>query len=187
MFSIQLKKVFSHDLGTISTSPLFTAASGALASCAASTYHWSVSQGSITTPPRSPNGVAMVRGSESSSSRSPSFSITWGMRKPCSFIRRTTSSRAPSTPSRLKRCRPRNSSGTRASAVWQTSAPASSMVSMAPGAMPARLPTSKSLKSWPGVILTAPLPSSGSACSSATIFTRRPVIGRTTYLPTSLV
>ena len=37
-----------------------------------------------------------------------------------------------------------------------------------------RLPTSKSLKSWPGVILTAPVPFSGSECSSAMIGISRP-------------
>ena len=57
---------------------------------------------------------------------------------------------------------------------------ASSMLSISAGLKPARLPTSKSLKSWPGVILTAPEPSSGSACSSATIGTSLPVIGRRT-------
>ena len=34
--------------------PERTASSGALASSPALTYHWSVSHGSITTPPRSP-------------------------------------------------------------------------------------------------------------------------------------
>jgi hypothetical protein len=43
------------------------------------------------------------------------------------------------------------------------------MLSISAALKPARLPTSKSLKSWPGVILTAPEPSSGSACSSATM------------------
>ncbi len=41
-----------------------------------------------------------------------------------------------------------------------------------------RLPTSKSLKSWPGVILTAPVPFSGSECSSATIGMRRFASGK---------
>jgi hypothetical protein len=34
------------------------------------------------------------------------------------------------------------------------------MFNMSAALMPARLPTSKSLKSWPGVIFTAPEPSS---------------------------
>jgi len=43
-----------------------------------------------------------------------------------------------------------------------------------------RLPTLKSLKSWAGVILTAPVPFSGSACSSATIGISRSASGRRT-------
>ena len=51
-------------------------------------------------------------------------------------------------------------------------------------ARPCRRPTSKSLKSCAGVILTAPLPVSGSAYSSATIGISRPTSGRRTDLPT---
>ena len=54
MFSIQLKNVFSHVLGTILILPDRTASIAGFASVAASTYHWSVSHGSITTPERSP-------------------------------------------------------------------------------------------------------------------------------------
>ena len=72
MFSIQLKKVFSQLFGTISISPVaHRLRSAASASVSASTYHWSVSHGSITTPPRSPNGVAIVRGSIGSTPRLP--------------------------------------------------------------------------------------------------------------------
>jgi hypothetical protein len=39
----------------------------------------------------------------------------------------------------------------------------------------------------PGVIFTAPLPSSGSACSSATTLNRRPVSGWTMSLPITLL
>jgi hypothetical protein len=49
---------------------------------------------------------------------------------------------------------------------------------------PCRLPTSKSLKSCAGVILTAPEPFSGSEYSSAIIGMRRPTSGRITFLPT---
>ncbi len=178
MFSIQLKKVFSHVLGTISIAPERTASIGALASSAASTYHWSVSQGSITTPPRSPNGVWIVRGSKSAAISLPSLSfVMCGIRKPASFIRSTTSLRASN------RSSPTNSSGTSPSAVCTTFASASNMLSMSAALIPARLPTSKSLKSWPGVIFTAPLPSSGSACSSATTRKRRPVKGWRMSLP----
>ena len=44
-----------------------TASIAGFASVAASTYHWSVSQGSITTPERSPYGVWMTRSSTFSS------------------------------------------------------------------------------------------------------------------------
>ena len=64
---------------------------------------------------------------------------------------------------------------------------ASSMLSISEGLKPALLPTSKSLKSCPGVILTAPEPSSGSACSSAMTLNRRPVIGWRMSLPITLL
>ena len=48
-------------------------------------------------------------------------------------------------------------------------------------------PTSKSLKSWAGVILTAPVPCSGSAYSSWKIFNFLPTIGSIANLPTRLV
>ena len=175
IFSIQLKKVFSHVFGTILIRPSFTAAIAGCANVAASTYHWSVSHGSITTPERSPYGVWIVRGSLSCST--PSLS-TWGTRKPSALSRATTALRASAVVS------PSNSAGIRPSAVCVTCAFASSMLSISPAFRPARLPTSKSLKSCPGVILTAPEPSAGSACSSATIGTSRPVIGSRTCRPT---
>ena len=46
-----------------------------------------------------------------------------------------------------------------------------------------RSPTSKSSKSWAGVILTAPVPYSGSACSSAMMGISRSVRGKWTVLP----
>ena len=54
MFSSQLNQVFSQVLGTTLMSPERTASIGFFARVAASTYHWSVSQGSITTFERSP-------------------------------------------------------------------------------------------------------------------------------------
>jgi hypothetical protein len=161
MFSSQLNQVFSQVSGTTPMSPERTASIAGLASVAASTYHWSVSQGSMTTPERSPNGVGIIRSSTRSSSR----------------LRRSIRRRA-CAPS--NRSMPIRSSGIRPSAVCATAPSASSMLSISAALKPARLPTSKSLKSWPGVILTAPEPSSGSACSSAMIGIRRPVIGRRT-------
>lgn len=49
---------------------------------------------------------------------------------------------------------------------------------------PARLPTSKSLKSWAGVSLTAPVPWSGRRRRQRQSGMQRPTIGRTTCLPT---
>ena len=48
-------------------------------------------------------------------------------------------------------------------------------------------PTSKSLGSCAGVILTTPVPSLGSACSSATTGINLLTIGRITFLPIYLV
>src|SRR5438477_12906398 len=63
MFSSQLNQVLAQVSGTILISPFLTAWSAGSASLAASTYHWSVSHGSIVTPERSPNGVGMTRSS----------------------------------------------------------------------------------------------------------------------------
>ena len=49
---------------------------------------------------------------------------------------------------------------------------------------PCLRPISKSLGSWPGVIFSAPVPNSGSTCSSAMIGRRRPTSGRTQCWPT---
>jgi hypothetical protein len=54
IFSSQLYQVFFHVSGTTRMSPERTASSAGPASVLASTYHWSVSHGSITTPERSP-------------------------------------------------------------------------------------------------------------------------------------
>ena len=54
IFSSQLNQVFFQVSGTTAMSPERTASIAGLASVAASTYHWSVSHGSITTPERSP-------------------------------------------------------------------------------------------------------------------------------------
>src|SRR5204862_23157 len=47
-----------------------------------------------------------------------------------------------------------------------------------------RWPISKSVGSWPGVTLTAPVPNSGSTTSSATIGISRPMCGTTAVRPT---
>ena len=60
MFSSQLNQVFFHVSGTTRMSPERTASIAGLARVAASTYHWSVSQGSITTP----GAVAERRGDD---------------------------------------------------------------------------------------------------------------------------
>src|SRR3546814_19923440 len=84
IFSIQLKKVFSHVLGTMLMRPSRTAAIGGCARVSASTYPLSVSQGSITPPPLSPKGVCTVRGSASC----PPLSLSLcGIRQFASFIR----------------------------------------------------------------------------------------------------
>ena len=155
-----------HDLDVALASPPRRAGS---ASLAASTYHWSVSHGSITTPERSPIG------------RRDDAVLDRDQR---AFGFEHCDDRLARLLARRGRAGPR---GISPSCVWTTCACASNMLSMSPGLNPARLPTSKSLKSWPGVILTAPEPSSGSACSSATIGIRRPVIGCLICLPTSAV
>jgi hypothetical protein len=60
IFSIHSKKVFSQFFGTNSVRPSRTAAIAGCASVCASTYHWSVRKGSITTPERSPCGTVWV-------------------------------------------------------------------------------------------------------------------------------
>ena len=60
MFSSQLNQVFFHVSGTTAMSPDRTASIAGLARVAASTYHWSVSIGSITTFERSPNGCMIA-------------------------------------------------------------------------------------------------------------------------------
>ena len=152
--------------------PLRAASMAGLASVCASTYHWSVSQGSITWPDRSPKGVWMTRSSTFSS-------------KPKASIASTTILRAlVGSPSMPKRYCPIYSAGISPSAVCTTRPSLSSMLSISLALKPARLPTSKSLKSCPGVIFTAPDPNAGSACSSVMIGIKRPVIGKRTFLPT---
>ena len=63
MLSIHWKKVRFSDSGMIAMRPDFTASIGFCASVFASTYHCSVSHGSIATPDRSPNGTICVCGS----------------------------------------------------------------------------------------------------------------------------
>ena len=57
MSRIQLKKVFSHCLGTNTVRPVSTASIAGLASSAALQYHCTVISGSIGTPERSPCGT----------------------------------------------------------------------------------------------------------------------------------
>ena len=152
--------------------PLRAASMAGLASVSASTYHWSVNHGSITWPERSPKGVWMTRSSTFSSRPKASSAAT-------TILRALVGS-----PSMPKRYCPIYSAGMRPSAVCTTRPSPSSMLNMSLALNPARLPTSKSLKSCPGVIFTAPEPNSGSACSSVTIGINRPVIGKRTFLPT---
>ena len=80
MFSSQLNQVFAQVSGTILIAPERVASITGFTSVAASTYHWSVSHGSITTPERSPYGVAMVRSSTLTSAPSASSSSTTRLR-----------------------------------------------------------------------------------------------------------
>ena len=65
-----------------------------------------------------------------------------------------------------------------ASAVMRASSPITLIASS-----PWRRPISKSAGSWAGVTLSAPVPNSGSTCSSATIGSSRPTSGSVTVLP----
>ncbi len=59
ILSSQLKYVFSQFFGTNAVSPFATASRAGLANVSASTNHWSVSIGSMTTFERSPKGCMM--------------------------------------------------------------------------------------------------------------------------------
>ena len=80
MFSSQLNQVFFHVSGTTLISPLRVASIAGLASVAASTYHWSVSIGSITTFERSPNGCMICLSSTLIIRPSESMSATTALR-----------------------------------------------------------------------------------------------------------
>ena len=83
-----------------------------------------------------------------------------------------------------KRSSPASDAGTRpaASVSSRTTPSASTTTGMA---SPWRFPTSKSLASCAGVILTAPDPKAGSVEASATTGTRTPVRGSASARPTS--
>ena len=159
MLSIQRWNTPAQLPGTKRVSPERTAWAAAAASPSVFMNHWSVMRGSSTTCDRSPKGWAISLGSIVSISPSASSAST---------VRARAS----------KRSRPRNGSGTasfmRPSGVMTSS-----------GTRPWRSPTAWSLKSWAGVIFTAPLPCSGSAWSSVMIGMERPVSGRVTISPTT--
>ncbi len=157
MLRIHSKNVFSHCRGTNCVRPRSTASIAGLASSAALQNHWSVSHGSMISPERSWCGTI--------STWSSTFSIS------------PSASRSASTCFlAAKRSSPRYFSGT-------ASFSCASRSKMLIASRPCRRPTSKSLKSCAGVILTAPLPFSGSAYSSATIGISRPTSGSRTVLP----
>ena len=80
MFSSQLNQVFFQVSGTTAMSPDRTASIAGLASVSASTYHWSVSIGSITSPERSPNGCMIILSSTLIIRPSASMSATTALR-----------------------------------------------------------------------------------------------------------
>ncbi len=80
MSRIQLKYMFSYCLGTNWISPLSTAAMAFSASGLVETYHWSVNQGSITVPERSPRGTFSAWSSIFSSRLMASNSATMALR-----------------------------------------------------------------------------------------------------------
>ena len=110
-----------------------------------STNHWSVKYGSTTTPPRSEYGVGIILSSIFTN-------------RPAASISATISARAANL------SMPRYFSGTTG-----LSFNFASGVKIFTGVRLWRTPTSQSSKSWAGVIFTAPVPLSGSACSSAMI------------------
>ena len=158
MLSIQRWNTLAQLPGTKRVSPERTASAAAAASPSVFMNHWSVMRGSRTTPERSPKGCGTTLGSILSISPRAS---------------RASTARARAS----KRSRPRNGSGT-------ASFMRPSTVITSSGTSPWRSPTAWSLKSWAGVIFTAPLPCSGSACSSVMIGMARPVSGSVTSCPT---
>ena len=127
------------------------------ASSVMSQNHWSEIRGSMRRPERCECGTSWVYGSSSE--------ITFSARSAA-----TTASRASSTSRPAKR--------SPAASVIRPSSPITEISSS-----PWRRPISKSLGSWPGVILRQPVPNSGSTCSSAITGRRRPTSGRMTSLP----
>ena len=150
-----LRAVLRHELASCRSR---TAAIAGFASVAASTYHWSVSHGSITASPRCACGTACVCASIFSTRPSASRSATTCLRA-------------------AKRSRPRYFCR-RA----RRSACAPGVEDVDDRQISCRLPTSKSLKSCAGVIFTAPEPFSGSEYSSAMIGISRPTSGSTHHL-----
>ena len=135
MFSSQWLNTFSPLSGMIFTSPSRTASSAGPAIFSASTYHWSVSIGSITTFERSPNGCMIflfsTNGTVSvTSTFSPSsfFSVrvtSCITARPSAVMSATTRVRASN------RSTPRYSSGTMFIATIIASSNSSSSLAMA--------------------------------------------------------
>ncbi len=121
--------------------------------------HWSEISGSIRIPERWECGTSWAYG--------------WVPEmRPSSRRAATTALRASSTGI------PRKRSG--AASVSRPSSPMTLISSR-----PWLRPISKSLGSWPGVILRAPVPNSGSTYSSAITSSRRPTSGRIAASPIS--
>ena len=137
--------------------PSFAAAIAGSARRVMSQNHCSEMSGSIRCPERCECGTSCTNGwvpDTSPSARSAA----------------TTALRASST------CSPSKSPP--AAAVMRASSPIT-LTSSSPCARP----ISKSFGSWPGVILSAPVPNSGSTYSSAMIGSRRPTSGRIACSP----
>ena len=166
MSRIQAKKVFSHCCGTNRVRPCSTAAIAGLASSAALQYHCTVSSGSIGTPERSPCGTWWTCGS-----------ILLQQLEPLELGHDRLAGGEPVLAVQRR-------AGTASSPPISASVTRPSRSSTLGIARPCRWPTAKSLKSCAGVILTAPVPFSGSEYASATIGMRRPVSGRITCRPT---
>ena len=152
MSRIQAKNVFSHCCGTNWVRPCVTASIAGCASTAALQYHCTVSSGSIGTPERSPCGTWWVCGSTAASRPRESSAATMAARA----AKRSCPARPRTKPGSAMPGTGCNWSSISASDTWAARSSTEGMGS------PCRWPTAKSLKSCAGVILTAPVPFSGS-------------------------
>ena len=157
MFSIHSKKIFSWYFGIISIFPPRTASIAGRASSFIAMNHWRITSGSSIVPQRSWMPTACVIGS-------------CRTRRPFCFSTSIAFLRAAS------RCAPARMPA------WPFILPSLSIALMIVRLW--RWPISKSVASWPGVTLSAPVPNCGSTASSVMIFTRRSTIGTSTSLPT---